>query len=127
MNEQKELFEQFWNAGMRKVNKKKAKQAFFKIMKSENMKEALTLIFILDIDMRLTLNQFGFSAMHPTTYLNGERWKDDYPEEPKQCNKLSTIEQSTQVNRANHERTLREIAELEAQGDDGRALGSLDA
>jgi hypothetical protein len=82
MNELDELFEVFWNAGMRKVNKKKAKQVFTKTIKNQiySSPEAFTELFVSDIERRIELNQYGFNAMHPTTYLNGERWEDDYPE-----------------------------------------------
>lgn len=80
-------FDQFWIAGMRKVNKKKALSAYksqFKANKKNLDKVNPELHFanhlIMDIKKRLDLGQLGFAEMHPTTYLNGERWNDDYPE-----------------------------------------------
>jgi len=80
-------FDQFWIAGMRKVNKKKALSAYksqFKANKKSLDKVNPELHFanhlIMDIKKRLDLGQLGFAEMHPTTYLNGERWNDDYPE-----------------------------------------------
>lgn len=80
-------FDQFWIAGMRKVNKKKALSAYksqFKANKKNLDKISPELQFanhlINDIKKRLYLGQLGFAEMHPTTYLNGERWNDDYPE-----------------------------------------------
>lgn len=80
-------FDQFWIAGMRKVNKKKALSAYksqFKINKKNLDKVNPELHFanhlINDVKKRLELDQLGFGEMHPTTYLNGERWNDDYPE-----------------------------------------------
>ena len=80
-------FDQFWLAGMRKVNKKKALSAYksqFKANKKNLDKVNPELHFanhlIMDIKKRLDLGQLGFADMHPTTYLNGERWNDDYPE-----------------------------------------------
>ena len=80
-------FDQFWIAGMRKVNKKKALSAYksqFKANKKNLDKVNPELHFanhlINDVKKRLELDQLGFSEMHPTTYLNGERWNDDYPE-----------------------------------------------
>jgi hypothetical protein len=78
MNELDELFEQFWNAGMVKVNKKKARQIFTKLAKKEEDVFSFTENLIIDIQKRLEIRQLGFSAMHPTTYLNGERWDDEY-------------------------------------------------
>ena len=80
-------FDQFWIAGMRKVNKKKALSAYksqFKANKKNLDKVNPELHFanhlINDVKKRLELDQLGFAEMHPTTYLNGERWNDDYPE-----------------------------------------------
>lgn len=79
-------FDQFWIAGMKKVNKKKALSAYksqFKSNKKNLDKVNPELHFanhlVLDIKKRLDLGQLGFAEMHPTTYLNGERWNDDYP------------------------------------------------
>lgn len=75
-----ELFEQFWQAGMRKGNKKKARPLFNRLLKSyRNMSspEGFTEMLIADIQARLKINQLGFAEMLPTTYLNGERWNDE--------------------------------------------------
>lgn len=74
-----EAFEIFWTAGMRKVNKKKAKSLFTRIAKDNQPPEMFALFLRGDIKNRLAVSQFGFAAMHPTTYLNGERWEDDLP------------------------------------------------
>ncbi len=78
MNELDELFEKFWRAGMVKVNKKKARQIFTKLAKKEEDVFSFTENLIIDVQKRLEIRQLGFSAMHPTTYLNGERWDDEY-------------------------------------------------
>ena len=78
MNEVDEFFEMFWLAGMVKVNKKKARQIFTRLAKKEADVFAFTEGLILDVQKRLEIRQLGFSAMHPTTYLNGERWEDEY-------------------------------------------------
>jgi len=79
-----EAFDQFWEAGMKKLNKKKALAAFkaqFKAHKKELNPEApeqhFTTHLINDIKQRLKNQQLGFDGMHPTTYLNGERWNDE--------------------------------------------------
>jgi len=72
-----DLFEQFWSAGMVKVNKKKALTMWKSAMKRSCAPERLAHILITDITNRLASNQFGFDKMHATTYLNGERWNDD--------------------------------------------------
>jgi len=73
-----DLFEQFWLAGLPKVNKKKAKAAFKTArMNCVESRISFTDMVLGDIERRLAANQFGFDKMHPTTYLNGERWNDE--------------------------------------------------
>ena len=75
-----ELFQRFWMAGMRKVSKKKAIPLFNRVLKERDKSwsvEDFTDFLILDIQTRLNTNQLGFKEMHPTTYLNGERWDDE--------------------------------------------------
>lgn len=71
-------FDNFWKSGIRKVNKKKAKSLFTNILKKTTDQgwSEFTEILTEDIYARLNSNQLGFKEMHPTTYLNGERWKD---------------------------------------------------
>lgn len=92
MTESDQLFEQFWCAGMRKMNKKKCRGLFNGLLKRLKDPEFaakykdppyLTMILINDIQTRLEINQFGFNRLHPATYLNNERWEDDlYQDEP---------------------------------------------
>ena len=105
------LFELFWAAGMRKVNKKKAKPLFLAFIKKAGAtyEEAYTNNLIQDIQMRLNSNQLGFAEMHPTTYLNGERWNDEVitndqsnrPNGAGGTNKLSAVERVRATNEAN--------------------------
>lgn len=74
-----EAFEIFWNAGMRKINKKKARSIFAKIAKDQQPPNQFAMMLAGDIELRLVCSQFGFDKMHPTTYLNGERWEDELP------------------------------------------------
>ena len=76
------LFQLFWTAGMRKVSRKKALPLFNKVLKGRDKElwesiDDFTEFLILDIQTRLNTNQLGFKEMHPTTYLNGERWDDE--------------------------------------------------
>jgi len=77
-------FEIFWTAGMVKNNKKKALSLF----KSLSGKNGGSLIFARkladDVRYRIDAGQMGFDSLHPTTYLNNERWNDALPI-PKQC------------------------------------------
>jgi len=72
-------FEIFWTAGMVKNNKKKA----FSLFKSLAGKNGGSLIFARkladDVRYRIDAGQMGFDSLHPTTYLNGERWNDALP------------------------------------------------
>ena len=73
-----EAFEVFWSAGMRKLNKKgalKAFQAACKRLKADPQEFAQKLAD--DVRARVKSGQLGFDAMHPTTYLNNERWEDE--------------------------------------------------
>lgn len=72
------LFERFWNAGMRKVNRKAAVTAFKRALKNApESAEAFTEKLIADVKARLAADQLGFDKMYPTTYLRGERWNDE--------------------------------------------------
>jgi len=71
------MFDEFWNSGIRKVNKKKSKSLFNNLLKKQPCGWTFTNRITADIQERLNLNQLGFSEMHPTTYLNGERWTDE--------------------------------------------------
>jgi len=72
-------FDKFWLSGIKKVNKKKSKAMFTSILKKTKDQgwSEFTEILIEDVKSRLDSNQLGFSEMHPTTYLNGERWRDE--------------------------------------------------
>ncbi|MGM0614755.1 MAG: YdaU family protein [Pseudomonadota bacterium] len=71
-------FEQFWIAGMRKVGKKAARKAFAAALKRERMApDDFAAMLQADVFKRIQAGQMGFESMHPTTYLNGERWNDE--------------------------------------------------
>jgi phage replication protein O protein len=81
-------FEKFWNAGMRKVNKKKALSSFIANYELYNAKyptelEDFTQILVDDVKKRIRLGEFGFDKLHPMTYLNNWRWEDESPAENK--------------------------------------------
>ena len=81
-------FEKFWNAGMRKVNKKKALSSFIANYELYNAKyptelEDFTQILVGDVKKRIRLGEFGFDKLHPMTYLNNWRWEDESPAENK--------------------------------------------
>ena len=75
-------FDQFWSSGIRKVNKKKTKPLFAKILIKHSSHDGPTVFdftntLVADITKRLAHGQLGFYEMHPSTYLNGERWNDE--------------------------------------------------
>ena len=78
-NQFEEMFNRFWSAGLRKVNKKKAKNVFTGIIKKQKTESRWDFTDFLyeDIQKRISNKQFGFSGLHPTSYLNGERWDDE--------------------------------------------------
>jgi uncharacterized protein YdaU (DUF1376 family) len=83
------LFVRFWDAGMCKTNKKRSESIFNTLLKKQSDPEAFTEQLITDIKNRLAREQMGFAQMHPTTYLNGERWNDSLPA-PQQHKKPNT-------------------------------------
>ena len=71
------LFESFWKIYPKKVNKKKSKDKFFKICKTEEIfNEIMTGLYnqLKSSEWKKNNGQF---IPHPTTWLNGERWKDE--------------------------------------------------
>lgn len=70
-------FELFWSAGMVKSNKKKALSLFISLSGKNGGSAAFSQMLRDDVKKRLASGQMGFDALHPTTYLNGERWNDD--------------------------------------------------
>lgn len=73
----------FWCAGMHKTGKKNAKSAFrtqFTLWRKGTKGSAGEFARFLADDIKLRLGvQFGFDKLHPSTYLNGQRWNDEKP------------------------------------------------
>lgn len=77
----------FWRAGMVKTGKVKARSAFeiqLKAWRKVTGGSAAEFASMLaqDIQTRIAGDQFGFDRLHPTTYLNGQRWNDEKPAAP---------------------------------------------
>lgn len=77
-----QCFEMFWEAGMKKVTKKKTKPLFTKYLKDNFNVNGPTIYdltnrLVEDVKARLESNQLGFAELHPTTYFNGERYNDE--------------------------------------------------
>ena len=73
----------FWCAGMRKTGKKSAASSFrtqFAAWRKVNHGSPEEFANMLADDIRTRSGtQFGFDKMHPSTYLNGQRWNDEKP------------------------------------------------
>lgn len=74
----------FWKAGLCKVGKVKACSAFrtkYREWKKSNHGSPPEFASLLanDIQQRLSAGVFGMDKLHPSTYLNQERWNDEKP------------------------------------------------
>ncbi len=77
-----QCFEDFWQAGMKKVSKKETKPLFEKYLTAKQKPEGptiydLTSKLIADVKARIKVEQLGFAEMHPTTYFRKERFDDE--------------------------------------------------
>jgi len=74
------LFDTFWNAYPKKLSKAAAKKAWDKIKPDEQ----LLVTMMATIERAKTSENWtkenGQYIPYPATWLNGERWKDEYPE-----------------------------------------------
>ncbi|HCI0223752.1 TPA: replication protein [Salmonella enterica] len=74
----------FWCAGMRKAGKKNAASAFrtqFREWRKTTRGTASEFATMLAEDIACRNGkQFGFDRLLPSSYLNGQRWKDEKPE-----------------------------------------------
>jgi DNA replication protein DnaC len=71
-----EAFESFWKMGMRKHNKVAARKAFARQAKGKDLDDFLAML-AKDVETRIVTGQQGFTEMHPSTYLNNQRWEDE--------------------------------------------------
>ena len=73
------MFEQFWLKYPRKINKKKTKEKFTNLLLKEKIDYSLIDKgldnYIRQIKEKGTAPEY---IAHPTTWLNGARWEDDY-------------------------------------------------
>lgn len=116
-----QCFDMFWSSGIRKVNKKKSKPLFAKHLNENHCADGPTIYdlvnaLVKDIQKRITSNQLGFSEMHPTTYLNGERWNDEITGVTNETHQQNNARFETTSDR--YERQARELRKSEAGGND---------
>ncbi|MDY0654736.1 hypothetical protein NMV46_11105 [Pasteurella multocida] len=82
-NDLENAFDVFWKVYKVKVNKAGALKSFKSAYKKYSQKAKCTAkqfaqMLADDVQKRLSLGQFGFDKLHPTTYLNNARWEDEY-------------------------------------------------
>lgn len=121
-------FDQFWESGIRKVNKKKAKPLFGKILRKHSNPDSPTMMdftntLVTDIKKRLESGQLGFAEMHPTTYLNNERWTDEI--RPGGINGQNRNHRESLAERSTRQ-TAEALARIEAEEANSSALGAND-
>lgn len=72
-------FDRVWMQYPTKVNKKKSRQLFESYIKKHKLNPVeFTEMLLMDIAKRCESEQFGFDKLHFTTYINQERWNDEY-------------------------------------------------
>jgi AraC-like DNA-binding protein len=72
-------FEHFWlNMKLSKKSKQAAQKIFYKLTKSNQDPMFFANELIRDTNLRFRNKQFGFDKLHPSTYLNCQRWEDEY-------------------------------------------------
>lgn len=76
----KEAFETFYNAGLPKRARKKAEKAFARAAKQQSDPVPFAEMLAANIQARLIAGELGFAQLHPSTYLNQERWLDEIDE-----------------------------------------------
>ncbi len=78
-NDFDELFDDLWRQYPTKANKKKGKSILLAYLKKHNLNiRHFMQVLTFDINKRCESKQFGFDKLHFTSYINGERWQDDY-------------------------------------------------
>tara|TARA_R110000851_G_scaffold23956_1_gene69689 strand:+ start:234 stop:1067 length:834 start_codon:yes stop_codon:yes gene_type:complete len=79
MRDIESAFDIFYSAGLVKKSKVKALSSFKSIVKNSKLDPVdFAETLKADIENRIKINQFGLDRMHPSTYLNQQRWTDEY-------------------------------------------------
>ena len=121
-NEFDRLFDMFWQSGIRKINKKRAVTLFNNLLKKQKQPELFVNMLVSDISIRLEVKQLGFEQMHPTTYLNGERWADEVIDNAENqsgsnqpSHKLSVVERTRLANEKRERERENRLREIDGQ------------
>lgn len=88
-NNNEELFTEFYELYPRKLNKKKSKEKYFKILKDGIKQEVIIKGLKSYIKYIETNNIETRFIKHPTTWLNNECWEDKYEELEEQKNEYN--------------------------------------
>lgn len=100
-----EAFLVFYSAGLVKKSKVKALSLFKSLVKQMDC-DPMEFAELLksDVQYRVNNNQFGIDRLHPSTYLNQQRWTDEYDSQesnnglPQEGRKLSASERIRERN-----------------------------
>jgi hypothetical protein len=98
-------FDVFYSAGLVKKSKVKALSLFKSLVKQMDC-DPMEFAELLksDVQYRINNNQFGIDKLHPSTYLNQQRWTDEYDSQennnglPQAGRKLSASERIRAAN-----------------------------
>jgi len=75
-----DLFEQFWSAGMARVGGKAKTLTRIKAKVKANPRleiKSFIVFLIDDVEQRIASGQYGFDRLHPSRYIQDERYNDD--------------------------------------------------
>lgn len=77
------FFSKVWKVWPKKQNRKRAEKSWCNLLKgkSEQHVQDFTEKLIENINTRVASNEFGFSSMLFSSYLNGKRWEDELAEQ----------------------------------------------
>lgn len=78
-------FEIFYSAGLPKKNRKKAESAFRTQTKKHGDPVAFGRMLAENVKGRLGTGELGFDSMHPSSYLNQQRWLDEVGPDESAC------------------------------------------
>ena len=76
MSEEDFLFNQFWDSGIRKKDKERARVYFSYALASENNRNDFIFFVVSDIKRRLKYNRDEFCKVLPSTYLKRKMWSN---------------------------------------------------
>lgn len=123
-----EGFNIFYQSGLVKKSKSQSIKAFTKIVKKEKCNPVeLGNLLRRDIQTKLSNNEFGFNKLHPSTYLNQERWTDETTNNNELTKTDGRLSASERITQANNQRYSQQGSSGLGLAEDGRHISrSLD-